>query len=217
MKQQMDDISDENLKGIFAMAKLAETRDSDMEKHLERVRTFSLLLTEKLGSRSRYQRQIDSRFTNNIFRASPLHDIGKAAIPDHILVKPGRLTQQEFTIIQTHADHGARTLETIKKQYPESAVLSMGIEISRYHHEKWDGSGYPHGLQRNAIPLAARILAVADVYDALSFTRCYKPAYTHEYSCEIIMQSSGSHFDPDVVDAFVDVNDKFRESREQMD
>ena len=116
-----------------------------------------------------------------------------------------------------HADEGARTLEAYKKDYPNSTVLNMGIEISRYHHEKWDGSGYPVGLQGEAIPLSARIMAVADVYDALSFTRCYKPAYTHEYSSEIILQNSGSHFDPDVVHAFVDVQNKFRDSRAQMD
>jgi putative two-component system response regulator len=217
LKLQMHDISETNLKGIFAMAKMAETRDHDMEKHLERVRTFCLLLTEKLGNQSRYKSRINSEFTNHIYRASPLHDIGKAAIPDHILVKPGRLTHEEFKIMQSHADHGARTLETFKNEYPASTILSMGIEISRYHHEKWDGSGYPQGLRGEAIPLSARIMAVADVYDALSFARCYKPAYSHEYSSEIIMQKSGSHFDPDVVGAFVDIKDRFRESREQMD
>ena len=213
----MDDISDKNLTSIIAIAKMAETRDRDMEKHLERVRTFCLLLTDKLSGYSRYKKEINSEFTKNIYRASPLHDIGKTAIPDHILIKPGRLTHEEFTIMQSHADEGARTLEAYKKDYPNSTVLNMGIEISRYHHEKWDGSGYPVGLQGEAIPLSARIMAVADVYDALSFTRCYKPAYTHEYSSEIILQNSGSHFDPDVVHAFVDVQNKFRDSRAQMD
>ncbi|MEJ2110022.1 MAG: HD domain-containing phosphohydrolase [Acidobacteriota bacterium] len=217
MNQRLNDISDADLKGIFAMAKLAETRDSDMEKHLERVRTFCLLLAEKLGTYSGFKTQINKDFKDNIYRASPLHDIGKAAIPDHILIKRGRLTEEEFTIIQTHADHGAQTLETIKREYPGSPVLSMGIEISRSHHEKWDGSGYPNGLLGESIPLSARIMAVADVYDALSFARCYKPAYSHEYSSEIILQKSGTHFDPDVVGAFEELQDEFRESRERMD
>ena len=217
LKNQANEISETQLAGIFTLAKLAESRDDHMEKHLERVRTFCLLLAESLSRHSRYGKQIDSGFTGAIYHASLLHDIGKAAIPDSILIKRGRLTDEEFKIMKTHADHGARTLEAVKRDYPDSHLLNMGIAISRHHHEKWDGSGYPLGLAGEDIPLAARIMAVADVYDALSSVRCYKPAFSHEYSSEVIMQRSGTHFDPEVVNAFIDLQDEFQANREQMD
>ncbi len=217
MKVAINEIPDSQLAGFFAMAKLAESRDNYMEKHLERVRTFCRLLTERLSDHSSYGKEIDSGFTDNIFWASPLHDIGKAAIPDHILIKCGGLTNEEFTIMKSHADHGARTLEAFKRNYPGSEVLSMGIAISRHHHEKWDGTGYPLGLSGEDIPLAARIMAVADVYDALRSDRCYKRAFSHEYSSRVIMQKSGTHFDPKIVSAFVDLQEEFNESRNRMD
>jgi putative two-component system response regulator len=217
VKERIHEISETQFAGIFAMAKIAESRDNDMEKHLERVRTFCRMLSEKLGGGTRYGNEIDSEFTENIYRASPLHDIGKAAIPDHILVKRGKLTRQEFTIMQSHADEGARTLEAMLQTHPDSSFLAMGIAITRHHHERWDGSGYPHGLAGESIPLSARIMAVADVYDALRSARCYKPAYSHAYSRKIIVGKSGSHFDPEIVDAFVDLEEEFRESRKWMD
>jgi putative two-component system response regulator len=217
VKARIHEIPETQLAGIFAMAKMAESRDDDMEKHLERVRTFCRLLAEKLRGSVRYGEEIDSEFTENIYRASPLHDIGKTAIPDHILVKRGKLTRQEFTIMQSHADEGARTLEAMQRTYPDSPFLAMGIAITRHHHERWDGSGYPHGLAGEFIPLSARIMAVADVYDALRSVRCYKPAYSHAYSRKVIVEKSGSHFDPAVVDAFVDLEGEFRESRKWMD
>jgi len=217
VKNRVNNYTEANLDGIFAMAKLAESSDNDTGKHLERVRTFCRLLSEKLSRHIRYKDQINPEFTEDIYHASPLHDIGKAAIPDHILIKRGKLTNEEFTIMQSHADHGARTLEAIQREFPDSTFLRMGIDISRHHHEKWDGSGYPHRLSGEEIPLSARIMAVADVYDALRSTRCYKPAYSHKYSSEIILQKSGSHFDPCVVNAFEELQDEFRESREMME
>jgi putative two-component system response regulator len=217
VNERVHEISDTHLAGIFTLAKLAESGDADMEKHLERVRTFCRLLAVKLSGHSRYRKQIDAGFTDDIYHASPLHDIGKSAIPDHILVKRGRLTREEFTIMKSHTDHGARTLEALKRKYPRSSLLTMGIAISRHHHEKWDGSGYPLGLAGEGIPLSARIMAVADVYDALRSVRCYKPAFSHEYSSELIIHKSGSHFDPDVVNAFVDLQEEFRKSRQRMD
>ena len=217
MTNQVHEISETQLAGIFAMARLAESHDVHMERHLERVRTFCVLLAERLSHHPRYGIHINSGFTDDIYYSSPLHDIGKAAIPDSILVKRGKLTDEEFTIMKSHADHGARTLEGIKRKHPDSSLLTMGIEISRYHHEKWDGSGYPQGLSGEDIPLSARIMAIADVYDALRSVRCYKPAFSHEYSSEVIMQKSGSHFDPDVVDAFVELQDEFKASRAQME
>ncbi len=213
VKVRISEISDSKLAGIFAMAKLEESRDNYMEKHLERVRTFCCLLTERLHGHPSYGQEIDSGFTDNIYYASPLHDIGKAAIPDHILIKRGRLTNEEFTIMKSHADHGARTLETLKRNYPGSEVLAMGIAISRHHHEKWDGTGYPQGLSGEDIPLAARIMAVADVYDALRSDRCYKRAFSHEYSSRVIRKKSGSHFDPEIVSAFVDLQEEFNQRK----
>ena len=217
MKERVSEISEKQLAGIFAMAKLAESRDEGMGKHLERVRTFCRLLAERLSGHPRFQKEIDFGFTDNIYYASPLHDIGKAGIPDHILVKHGSLTNAEFTIMKSHADHGARTLESFQRKYPGSEVLAMGIAISRHHHEKWDGTGYPQGLAGENIPLAARIMAVADVYDALRSDRCYKKAFSHEYSSRVIRQKSGSHFDPEIVNAFVDLEEEFNESRKKMD
>lgn len=217
MKERVHEISDIHFESVFALAKLAESRDEDMEKHLERVRTFCRLLAERLRTHSIYAKQIDARFTEDIYYASPLHDIGKASIPERILIKRGRLTRGEFKIMKSHADHGARTLETVKQEYPRSSLLAMGIAISRHHHEKWDGSGYPHRLAGEDIPLSARIMAVADVYDALRSVRCYKPAFSHEYSSRIIMKKSGAHFDPVVVNAFAELQEEFRKSRDRMD
>jgi len=216
VEESVHEISDTQLAGIYTLAKLAESPNNDMEKHLGRVQTFCRLLANRLGSHSRYEKEINTDFTDNIYYASPLHDIGKAAIPDHILIKRGSLTREEFTIMQSHTDHGARTLEAIRRKYPGSALLTMGIEISRHHHEKWDGTGYPQKLAGEDIPLAARIMAVADVYDALRSDRCYKRAFSHEYSSKVIMEKSGSHFDPEVVNAFVELQDEFNETLENQ-
>jgi putative two-component system response regulator len=213
VEERVKELSDSHMASIYALAKLAESRDDDTGKHLERVRTFCRLLALNLSSHSRYKTRIDAAFAENIFGASPLHDIGKVAIPDQILVKRGKLTHEEFSIMKSHANHGAQTLEAVRQRYPHNSLLNMGIAISRHHHEKWDGSGYPEGLAGEDIPLPARIMAVADVYDALSSTRCYKLAFSHEQSSEIIMQESGSHFDPDVVGAFAELNKEFEQSR----
>ena len=217
MQERVNEISDTHLASIFSLAKIAESRDNDMEKHLERVRTFCRLLSVKLSSHPHYGKRIDADFTDNIYHASPLHDIGKVAIPEEILIKRGKLTHEEFDIMKSHADHGARTLEAVSANYPSNSFLAMGIAITRHHHERWDGSGYPLGLSGQDIPLSARIMAVADVYDALRSVRCYKPAYTHEHSADLIMRESGTHFDPDVVHAFAELKEEFREKRERMD
>jgi putative two-component system response regulator len=217
VQQQVIDISDAHLANIFNLAKLAESRNYDIGKHLERVRTFCRLLSVKLSRNPRYEKEIDPEFTSNIYNASPLHDIGKAVIPEEILVKRGKLTREEFDIMKSHADQGARTLEAMRLEYPENSFLAMGIAITRHHHERWDGGGYPQGLSGEEIPLSARIMAVADVYDALRSVRCYKPAYTHEHSADFIMRESGTHFDPQIVEAFSELSDDFRESRERMD
>ena len=203
VQAKVREISDAQLATILAMSTLAEARDSDTGKHLERTRAFCRLLAQQMQRVPDDGGTIDAAFIDNIFHASPLHDIGKVAIPDSILQKPGALTPEEFTIMQTHTLHGAATLQSVHDAYPQDAFITLGIQIARAHHEKWDGSGYPDGLVGETIPLSARIMAVADVYDALRSARCYKEAFTHARSREIIANGRGKHFAPAVVDAFM--------------
>jgi len=203
VQSKVKEISDLQLSMIFAMAKLAESRDYQTGKHLDRVRTICRVIADKLSESSHYKDRVSPDYMNNIFHASPLHDIGKVGIPDSILLKPGKLSPDEFEIMKKHTSIGAETLSAVRGQYPKNAFLNMGIAIARSHHEKWDGNGYPDGLAGDDIPLSARIVAVADTYDALISLRPYKPPFSHEKACDIIMQESGSHFDPGVVEIFV--------------
>jgi putative two-component system response regulator len=145
-----------------------------------------------------------------LYQTCPLHDIGKVAIPDHVLLKAGRLDSREYEIMKTHTGHGAATLDSALRHYPEADFLRMARDIAACHHERYDGKGYPQGLVGEEIPLAARIFAVADVYDALVSKRIYKPAYTHDVAYNIIVQGSGRQFDPDVVEAFKRCEGVFR-------
>lgn len=207
--EQVKDISNSQLATILALAKLAEYRDKDTGQHIERIQHYCKFLASTLAESPKYQNQIVPIFIDNITHASPLHDIGKVGIPDQILLKPGKLTPSEFEVMKSHTMIGFEILQTVRDQYTKNSFINMGIEISRSHHEKWDGSGYPDGFKGNEIPLAARILAVADVYDALRSKRPYKEAFSHSSSCEIIQKSKGSHFDPDIIDAFMKLQDLF--------
>jgi response regulator RpfG family c-di-GMP phosphodiesterase len=188
---------------ILAMAKLAENRDPETGAHLERVQVYCRMLSETLAQTPKYATQIDDEFIWAIFRSAPLHDIGKVGIPDHILLKAGRLTPQEFEVMKTHTTIGGSTIRSLVQRGRGQKLLEMGMEIAQCHHERFDGRGYPAGLKGEEIPLPARILALADVYDALTSKRVYKPAMSHEESAAIIREDSGRHFDPDVVDAFL--------------
>ena len=148
---------------------------------------------------------------HNIGLASSLHDIGKVGIPDYILLKPGKLTPEEFEIMKTHVTIGYDTLASVKKAYPANKFLEIGMEIARYHHERWNGSGYRDGLSGEAIPLSARIMAISDVYDALRSRRVYKEPYTHETSLRIIADARGQHFDPVLTDLFLQHHNEFRQ------
>lgn len=201
---------------IFALARLAESRDPETGEHLERVRNYCRLLARRMQSNPRFQRVIDDDFVQLIYDTSPLHDIGKVAIPDCILLKPGRLTSEEFDIMKTHTIRGAETIAAMRNEFPNARFLHMAHEIILSHHEKFDGRGYPNGLSGEEIPLCARIMAVADVYDALTSVRVYKAAYSHEDAVAIIRRDSGSHFDPDVVEAFEDCLEDFNRYREQF-
>ncbi len=194
---------------IFALAKLAESRDNETGNHLERVQRYSRLLTLELCRSGRFGGAVDEEFATLVFQTSPLHDIGKVGIADSILLHPGKLTAEQFEIMKTHTTIGAECLLGAIERSPSAKFLKMAYDIALWHHEKYDGSGYPHGLAGEAIPLAARIVAVADVYDALRSRRVYKPAFTHEKAVEIIRTDSGTHFDPEVVDAFERVHAQF--------
>jgi putative two-component system response regulator len=216
VKLQVREIAESQMTTIFALAKLAESRDNDTGKHLERVQILCKLLATGLSACSKYGDIIDGDFVRNIFHASPLHDIGKVAIPDNILLKPGKLTAEEFAVMKTHTTLGAQTLELVRERHPGNTFVTMGIEIAQSHHEKWNGSGYPNGLAGTAIPLCARIMAIADCYDAMRSKRCYKEPFSHQECSDIIRQSSGQHFDPDLVRIFCDAEDAFRQLRSRM-
>jgi putative two-component system response regulator len=150
-----------------------------------------------------------------MFKAAPLHDIGKVGIPDSILLKPGKLTPEEFEIMKTHTIIGENTLLDLKQRYSGYRFLELAVNIARHHHERWDGTGYPDGLSGQSIPLSARIMAVADTYDALRSKRVYKDAISHNDSVEVIRQSSGTHFDPEIVEVFIECENEIIEIYER--
>ncbi len=213
---QVTEIANSHAATILALSKLAESRDDDTGHHLERVQRYCQTLAQHCFDNGLYPEAIDAEFIDTIFEASPLHDVGKVAIPDAVLCKPGKLDPEEFEIMKTHALRGAETLEAVARRYPNNGFINMGLEIARSHHEKWNGEGYPDGIAGNAIPVAARIMAVADVYDALTSERCYKAAFPHEKAVAIIVEGRGSHFDPDLCDCFELLAGEFNRIRNQM-
>lgn len=214
VRDKVKEITETQLAAIFAMSKLAESRDNETGEHLERMREYCRIISQKLATIDSFSRVIDDKFIDDIYAASPLHDIGKVGIPDNVLLKPGKLSDDEWVVMKSHTTIGVQTLLEVDKQHPGNDFISMGIAIAGGHHEKWDGSGYPAGLVGAKIPLAARILALGDVYDALTSKRCYKDAFPHDRSREIIVSTSGTHFDPDVVEAFVDMEEEFKKVRD---
>lgn len=200
---------------IFALARLAESRDPETGAHLERVRTYSRLIAQHLSGQPAFSAEVDAEFVRLIYLTSPLHDIGKVGIPDSVLLKPGRLSDREFAIMKTHTTIGAETLNASVKQFPDVAFLRMGRDIALTHHERFDGSGYPGGLRGDAIPLSGRIVALADVYDALTSKRVYKQAMAHDVSRALILEETANHFDPRIVEAFVELENEFVNVRER--
>ena len=209
VEKQVKEIVELQMGMIFGLAKLAETRDNETGKHLERIQILCKLFAEELHRRPIYQEQVDDKFCDRIFNASPLHDIGKVGIADNILLKPGKLTPDEFEIMKMHTLIGAQTLEAVQKRFPNNEFLRMGITIARSHHEKWNGQGYPDGLSGKTIPLSARIMAIVDVYDAVRSKRFYKSPVTHQDTCEMVLRESGEHFDPVLIEVFADLQEKF--------
>jgi len=193
----------------FALAKLAEFRDEDTGLHLKRVSEYCRILTSQLQNASLYSSLISEDFINSIQHASLLHDIGKVAIPDSILFKPSKLSFEEFEVMKKHTVIGAENIQDIYNNYSGNPLIGMGIEIALYHHERWDGQGYPDGLSAKNIPLSARIMAVADFYDAVRSDRCYRKGYEHQQVKEMLVEGSGSHFDPVIVQAFLETESDF--------
>jgi len=196
---------------IFAISRLVESRDYSTGNHLEKMRHYSKTIAEYFYKKGYYHDIINLVFIDNIFLTSPLHDIGKVGIPDHILLKEGRLDDREFEIMKSHTLIGYETLIAAANKSIKADYLQMSAEIALSHHEKWDGSGYPNGLTGEEIPISARIVALADVYDALVSKRVYKNAYPHDTARSIIIKECGFHFDPLVVEAFLACEDKFIE------
>ena len=217
VRDKVKEISSTQLAAIFAMSKLAESRDNDTGEHLERMREYCKVVSAHLSGLPKYSHIIGEKYIDDIYAASPLHDIGKVGIPDHVLLKPGKLDADEWMIMKSHTTIGVQTLMEVDKQHPGNDFISMGINIAGGHHEKWDGTGYPGGLAAEDIPLAARILSLGDVYDALTSRRCYKDAFSHDKSREIIMEGNGTQFDPDIIAAFVEMEDEFKRIREYFE
>ena len=201
---------------IFGLAKLAESRDPETGHHLERIALYSTRLASTLRQHPRFAARITPTFLRLIGISSALHDIGKVGIEDSILLKPGSLTPEERSRMQRHAALGGECIRKIEQRLGESNFLQMAREIAYFHHERWDGKGYPAGIAGEDIPLAARIVAVADVYDALSVRRVYKEAFPHERCVEIIRAEAGKQFDPEIVATFLTIETEFRQIAEQF-
>ncbi len=190
---------------IVGMANLIEGRDGDTGEHVKRTSWFVDKIARKLARDSVYREQIDDDFLENLWKAAPLHDVGKIKIPDAILQKPGKLTKEEFDIMKSHAAEGGDIIYETLGGIEEREYIEMAHDVAKYHHEKWNGEGYPEGLSGEEIPLCARIMAVADVFDALTSKRCYKSAMSIDEAYRIIEESAGFHFDPVIAGAFIEL------------
>lgn len=195
---------------ILAMASLAETRDNETGNHIRRTQHYMVALARQLREHPRFTAELSANNIDLLFKSAPLHDIGKVGVPDRILLKPGKLDEEEFAIMKLHTVYGRDAILQVEKHLGGSNdFLHYAREIAYSHQEKWDGSGYPEGLKGDDIPLSARLMAVADVYDALISKRVYKSAFTHEQAVAIMREERGTHFDPDILDAFLEIEASF--------
>ncbi len=203
-------ISDIKNATIFSLAKLTESRDPETGGHLERIREYSKSLSFELAEMNKFNNVIDNNFIQNIYNMSVLHDIGKVGIPDNILLKPAKLTNDEFEIMKTHTIIGGNALDETCHLNKNAAFLEMGRDIAYYHHERWDGNGYPKKLKGEEIPLAARITAVADMYDAISIRRVYRQKiFTDEEINDLMVKENGGLFDPEIFNVYLKLKDRF--------
>jgi HD-GYP domain-containing protein (c-di-GMP phosphodiesterase class II) len=206
-KKEKDLIEFEN-SIFYALVKSTEQKDPETGEHINRVAMYSGFIAEELQKTKKYKDYIDESYIEAIEKGTPLHDIGKMGIPDKILLKKGKLNDKEFNIIKKHPVIGADILSQIKGKHPNNKFLNISEQIIRYHHEKWDGSGYPEGLKKEEIPLSARIMAICDVYDALRTERPYKKPFSHKKAVEIIEADKETHFDPLIADIFLKNSEK---------
>jgi len=199
---------------IYAMATLAEYRDPETGGHIKRTQNYIRALAEHIKYHLKYSDFLDEGNIVQLFKSAPLHDIGKVGVRDNILLKPGKLTEAEFEEMKKHSAYGRDTIVTVEMEIGDEvsqSFLRFARQTAYYHHEKWDGSGYPQGIKGDDIPIAGRLMAIADVYDALISKRVYKPPFPHKKAVAIITEGKGSHFDPDMVDAFLIIEDAFRQ------
>lgn len=215
VQKRDEEIFEAHMATVYSLVKLSESREYSTGEHVVRVAELCSLLTDKIRCREKYREYINDDYVECMFKAAPLHDIGKVGIPDSILLKPGKLTPEEFEIMKTHTIIGENTLLDLKQRYSGYRFLELAVNIARHHHERWDGTGYPDGLSGQSIPLSARIMAVADTYDALRSKRVYKDAISHNDSVEVIRQSSGTHFDPEIVEVFIECENEIIEIYER--
>ncbi len=217
VRQKIREISESQMATIFALANLAESRDDDTGRHLERVRILCRILSEWLSRLGKFSAEITPQFLENIENACPLHDIGKVGIPDSILLKRQKLTDEEFEAMKRHTVIGADTLRRVHDQYSKNAFIVMGIEIAGHHHERWDGRGYPDGLAGEAIPLCARIVSIVDAYDAMRSKRCYKEPRPHAEAMAEIERGRAGQFDPDITSEFSDLGERIAVQWDQLE
>ena len=195
---------------IITLADIVENRDSDTGAHIQKTAAYVRIVLEGLRRKGYYLEKITDEYIEDVVRSAPLHDVGKVSIPDAVLNKPGKLTPEEFEIMKTHTTAGKKIMENAIAMVQGGTYLKEARNMAGYHHERWDGKGYPEGLHGEVIPLSARVMAVADVFDALTSPRVYKPAFSLEKSLEIISEGSGTQFDPKCVEVFMDSLDDAR-------
>lgn len=210
VQARVHDVVDSIWGTVTSLVHLAESQDAATCGHLRRIMETCRVVASVLSFNSVYSGQLNYSFIYNLQQASLLHDIGKVGIPDSILLKPGKLTREEFEVMKQHTTIGAQTLEAAYPRFQDNSILKMAIDIALYHHERWDGKGYPKGLKGDDIPLSAQIVAICDVYDAIRSVRSYKPAYTHEESLSEIRRECGTHFNPGLCDAFFNCAEEIR-------
>jgi putative two-component system response regulator len=196
---------------IISLANLIESRDGSTGEHVKRTSQYVELIVNELYARHMFPEVINEDYIRNLVKAAPMHDIGKISVPDKILQKPGKLTEEEFEAMKSHAAEGGKIIRTTMGEIEEKAYIDIAADVASYHHEKWNGKGYPEGLSGEAIPLSARIMAVADVFDALISKRCYKEPMPLEQAFGIIEESAGEHFDPKIAQVFLELRPQIEE------